>query len=223
MIVLRNRYALLSVLCLLGWVNSNRALGQLPSNNLRVTFSVDTGQLKPFQINSFKFYVSDLCLYVADSIVYIDSESAYLIDLSSTETHQLIIPNIENRSDSISIRFGLDSIKQISGVFEGDLDPIRGMYWTWNTGYIHYKLELEKMGASSSPVHYVMHLGGFTYPDYTSFVRRYTLKENNLDLHINIEPILRRMDKWKLKHLMKTGEKASRLSRLFVDHVKVIH
>ena len=36
---------------------------------------------------------------------------------------------------------GVDSLRNVTGVQTGALDPAMDMYWTWNTGYVMAKLE----------------------------------------------------------------------------------
>ncbi|MFN4989972.1 MAG: MbnP family protein, partial [Ignavibacteria bacterium] len=43
--------------------------------------------------------------------------------------------------DIDSLCFGLDSIDNVNTSFEGALDPIHGMFWTWNSGYVNCKIE----------------------------------------------------------------------------------
>jgi len=54
----------------------------------------------------------------------------------------------------------VDSIKNVSGVQEGALDPMKGMFWTWKSGYIFAKLEGQS-DSSHLPSHYfTYHIGG---------------------------------------------------------------
>jgi hypothetical protein len=35
---------------------------------------------------------------------------------------------------AIKFLLGVDSLKNVSGIQTGALDPAKGMFWTWNTG-----------------------------------------------------------------------------------------
>ena len=89
--------------------------------------------------------------------------NAWLLDLSdSASLHQVYL--YPNRSGSfnrnISLLFGIDSSIQVNGVGTGALDPIRGMYWTWQTGYVQWKMEGSiRVNGVESPLE--LHLGGF--------------------------------------------------------------
>jgi len=52
--------------------------------------------------------------------------------LNMEETLTCSIPN-----DVETLSFGLDSIDNVQTSFEGALDPIHGMFWTWNAGYVN--------------------------------------------------------------------------------------
>lgn len=69
-------------------------------------------------------------------------------------------------SDSIFNRFifqvGVDSIDNVSGAQGGDLDPAKGMFWTWNSGYVMAKLEGGSSFSSVPDGNFTYHVGGFS-------------------------------------------------------------
>jgi hypothetical protein len=83
---------------------------------------------------------------------------AWLLDLAdSASLDQQMSRPVNNK---ISLLFGIDSAIQISGVGTGALDPLRGMYWTWQTGYVQWKMEgAIRVDGLESPLE--LHLGGF--------------------------------------------------------------
>ena len=58
---------------------------------------------------------------------------------SSLELGDVIIP--DGHYTSLEFNLGVDSLHNHSGDQAGDLDPMYGMIWTWNTGYIFFKHE----------------------------------------------------------------------------------
>ncbi len=82
----------------------------------------------------------------------------WLMDLSdSSSLDQQMSRPINNK---ISLLFGVDSAIQVGGVGTGALDPLRGMYWTWQTGYVQWKMEgAIRVDGVESPLE--LHLGGF--------------------------------------------------------------
>lgn len=58
---------------------------------------------------------------------------------SSMQLGQVEIP--DGHYTAIEFNLGVDSLNNHSGDQAGDLDPLFGMIWTWNTGYIFLKHE----------------------------------------------------------------------------------
>ena len=83
---------------------------------------------------------------------------AWLLDLAdSASLDQQMSRPVNNK---ISLLFGIDSAIQVGGVGTGALDPLRGMYWTWQTGYVQWKMEgAIRVDSVESPLE--LHLGGF--------------------------------------------------------------
>ncbi len=122
-----------------------------------------------------KFYVGNFRSYKQG---YADSNQLnkyYLIDFSDSRKSDI---NIELKafSDSICFLIGTDSTVNVGGLFEGALDPINGMYWAWNSGYINTKIEGSSSIASSPNKKFEYHIGGYTSPFRTT--QEYCFKPN---------------------------------------------
>ncbi len=63
--------------------------------------------------------------------------------------------------DRFRVLLGVDSLIQVSGAAGGDLDPSHGMYWTWQSGYIHLKVEGVFHAAEGAEIPFNYHIGGF--------------------------------------------------------------
>ena len=87
----------------------------------------------------------------------------WLLDLSdSSSLDQIYLyPTLSGSGNfKISLLFGVDSAIQVGGVGTGALDPQRGMYWTWQTGYVQWKMEgAIRVNGVEHPLE--LHLGGF--------------------------------------------------------------
>jgi len=129
--------------------------------------TVQTAEHGPLVINSVRFYLSELRLMRNGTIVWRDSLPAHLIDLRHPEHNILSLPD-HQPGDSLYFRFGTDSLINVSGALSGDLDPSKGMYWAWNSGYINCKIEgrSERSVALDHQLEY--HLGGYLPPNTTS-------------------------------------------------------
>jgi hypothetical protein len=141
------------------------------------------------RVRTVRFYLSELRLVRSGKIVWHDSLQAHLIDLRDPEHNVLWLPD-HLPNDSLYFRFGTDSLLNVSGALSGDLDPSKGMYWTWNSGYINCKIE-GRSERSVAPDHQLeYHLGGYLPPNATS--REVRLPAGNilvLDLREFLESI----------------------------------
>jgi hypothetical protein len=111
---------------------------------------------------AFKFYIHGIEMINTDSnkVFRLSEDKYYLVDFSdsaSTEIKIGILPYVYNR---IAFTIGVDSALNVSGAQTGALDPAKGMFWTWNTGYIMAKLE-GTSAASSQAGKFEFHIGGF--------------------------------------------------------------
>ncbi|MBE2288100.1 MAG: hypothetical protein IAE95_01000 [Chitinophagaceae bacterium] len=113
-----------------------------------------------FSIDQIRFYCSDLCLLNGEDVVWHDKEKSHLVDAGNSGTLHVNLPGA-GRKYFTSVRFnlGIDSTTNVSGVLGGDLDPAKGMYWTWQSGYIN--LKIEGICSKCDGRKYRLHLGGY--------------------------------------------------------------
>ena len=110
-----------------------------------------------------------------------------------------------------SLVFGVDSVSQVLSSYQGVFDPLEGMYWTWQNGYIAVKMEGNYMGED-----FVYHLGGFREP----FVCYHTLEvaEHSL-LTIDLDAFFESLPHNVSKQIMSPGSEAKSVFDTFVAHV----
>ncbi|MBS1561171.1 MAG: hypothetical protein JSS89_06165 [Bacteroidetes bacterium] len=127
-------------------------------------------QHQPYAISMVRYYVSAIRLH-CEGNEDVTSEKFFLVDASDSTTTTITLPRVPiGTYRSISFTIGVDSAHNCSGPQEGVLDPIRGMFWAWNTGYIFMKVE-GTSPVSPSPGHLVeVHIGGFRQP-YNNIAR----------------------------------------------------
>ena len=94
------------------------------------------------QFTTLKLYLTNFQLLAEGEVVWKERKSYHLLNLESPSSMQLVL-NVPSKLvfDQIQFDLGTDSLTNVSGAFGGDLDPVKGMYWTWNSGYINFKLE----------------------------------------------------------------------------------
>ena len=114
------------------------------------------------QIEVLKFYISGIKLFRRGDLIFEEKNSYHLIDASEDASFNRLICNGQFfLFDKIQFNLGIDSLTNVSGALGGDLDPTKGMYWAWHSGYINFKLE-GKINSNKS-VQY--HLGGYQFPN----------------------------------------------------------
>ncbi len=114
-----------------------------------------------FTINKFKYYISKIVLFDSDAKQYAFPNNYYLIDAADSASKSISVFTTAKRIASIQFLIGVDSIKNVSGVQTGVLDPMNGMFWTWNSGYVFAKLEGVSTAAKVPGNLFSQHIGGF--------------------------------------------------------------
>lgn len=94
------------------------------------------------QLETLKIYISELSILNDKNVIWKEQNSFHLIDFSHPSTLLLILKLPSYQSfNKLKFNLGIDSLTNVSGAMGGDLDPTNGMYWTWQSGYINFKLE----------------------------------------------------------------------------------
>ncbi|MCB0479666.1 MAG: hypothetical protein KDC84_15975, partial [Crocinitomicaceae bacterium] len=111
------------------------------------------------QISEFRFYVSNL-VFEREGTGFMEQESFHLVDIFGQNNFDVNFPPFF-KFDTLEFYLGIDSITNVAGVMGGDLDPTKGMYWTWQSGYINLKLEGKSPKSPTSKNEFQYHLGGY--------------------------------------------------------------
>jgi hypothetical protein len=150
-----------------------------------------------------------------NKIVFQDSLPARLIDIKNKNSLSI---NVKNRLkfDKIVFNLGIDSLTNVSGALGGDLDPTNGMYWTWQSGYINFKLEGTDPRCKSRYHRFQYHLGGYAYPFAT--IQQVELKTNKKgnksQIILPIEKFLKASKPENQSEIMSPGSRAVELSAI---------
>lgn len=128
--------------------------------------NADTYQLRngnTFSLFMYKYYLSNFTLIDVNGNEYTIPESYVLVDEDNPSSKIFEFDSIpKGNYVGVKILMGIDSARNVSGAQTGALDPIHGMFWTWNSGYIMAKVE-GKSAQSGSPFNGItFHLGGFS-------------------------------------------------------------
>lgn len=170
-------------------------------------------------IETFKCYISNIQVEYSDKSVFVQKNSYHLLD--SENPHSFLVPITKKNSKVISrITFdvGIDSLTNTSGALTGDLDPVRGMYWAWQSGYINTKIEGRSTSCKTRKNEFQFHIGGYLQPNYALQQMKFDLnKKDDSDISIAID-LYHFFSNLKLKEtnsVMIPGKEAMRLAGLF--------
>lgn len=117
-----------------------------------------------YQVTRLKYYISNIVLNAYNGVVY--NDRVFLLEAGGTDS--IAMP--ENTANYYSLEFlvGVDSTLNCSGAQDGALDPLNGMFWTWNSGYIFFKLEGYSSASKADLQRIEHHVGGYRYPNKAS-------------------------------------------------------
>ncbi len=104
--------------------------------------------------------------------------------------------------DELQFMIGVDSIRNFSGAQTGALDPLNDMFWTWNSGYVNFKLEGTSSASTADLNRIEHHIGGFRSPYQTASLISFPLAEleikpgssHKIIIHCNLDKY------WKSAH-----------------------
>lgn len=114
-----------------------------------------------FTVALLKYYLSNFQLKNMNSGNWLSINNSYvLVDASDANSTSFTLSDVpEGDYTELKFLIGIDSTRNVSGAQDGALDPAKGMFWSWNMGYIFLKLEGNSPAAPSG---YRYHVGGFS-------------------------------------------------------------
>ncbi|MFT6246234.1 MAG: hypothetical protein ACJA0U_003194 [Salibacteraceae bacterium] len=202
------------ILILLGATNT------IAQKDVSISFDLNpTDSLaEELEIDVFKFYISSVSLQFEDGSSYQESNSYHLINKADSNSQLILLNSVPNKPIAqISFTLGTDSLANVSGAIGGDLDPILGMYWAWNSGYINFKLEGKK-GAQT----FEFHIGGYNGVEATAKTFSYSTDADQ-EIKINIDPLafLNQIDLTTTHSLMIPGAEAVLLTDNYQNMISI--
>ncbi len=215
----------LSILLLLFCFKSN---SQSKTDSLNLNFKVKYKQF-PLALNqqyittnndtitleTFKCYISNIEIHYTDQSIYKQKDSYHLIDFENPSS--LIFPITTNSDKTISkviFTIGIDSLTNTSGALSGELDPSKGMYWAWQSGYINMKIEGKSSSCKTRKNAFQFHLGGYLKP-YNAMRKIelvYNKKVEQLDVIIDLEKFFSTIKLSEINSVMIPGKQAMQMA-----------
>jgi len=168
------------------------------------------------QVEKLRFYASGIKLLEDDRVVWSEENSFHLLDASENKSLSLLLKiNSPVKFNHVTFSLGIDSLTNVSGALGDDLDPTRGMYWTWQSGYINFKLEGKSNLCKTRNSEFHFHLGGYVSPDATIQTISLPVQQSeNIKVLMNLKNFFSSVDLSQENEIMTPGQNAMRLSKL---------
>lgn len=126
------------------------------------TGNYTNSSLESFTVTKFNYYITNIKLKKSDGTEYAETESYHLIEGDVASSHHFHIKDVTKGTyTGVTFMIGVDEARNTSGAQTGALDPAKGMFWTWSTGYIMAKLEGTSPAATTPDKKFTHHIGGF--------------------------------------------------------------
>tara|TARA_B110000459_G_scaffold58957_1_gene66162 strand:+ start:5189 stop:5833 length:645 start_codon:yes stop_codon:yes gene_type:complete len=168
-------------------------------------------------LTKLQFYISDLRASIGKHVVWRAEKKHYLIDLNTEDDNNNSIDSdllVFREGLTIQFLLGVDSKTASKGIGEGALDPINGMYWTWQSGYINFKMEGISKKSPTRKNRFQLHLGGYNKPWATQQEVSLQTSSKETIICFNLERFLSLIDLRQEHTIMSPCEKGVMLSAL---------
>ncbi len=126
---------------------------------------------EPFTVTTLNYYVTNIRLIRADGSQYVvpQDSSYFLVRETDPATQRITLRDVPSGNyTGVNYLIGVDSVRNTMGIDrrKGVLDPggghTGGMYWDWNSGYIHLKIEGKSpRSADGSFLYHIGLFGGY--------------------------------------------------------------
>ncbi len=177
------------------------------ANNEEVTFS------------RLKYYIGNIVLNYNDGKSFTDVVRYHLIDQEQSESLILELKDIpEGTITNLEFSIGVDSLTNANGLMDGDLDPLKGMYWAWSSGFINFKLEGECLNCKTAK-EFTYHIGGFIAPYEsiqvykTNLEKEITSQNLEIEMVVDINNLFKAQNIDSLNNIMSPSEKSKSFSK----------
>jgi hypothetical protein len=172
---------IMAVALLNGGCRPNNEEQKTITTPIEITFKpvVDAAELKlgefynnafneAYRVSQFKFYLHKFELLDTElnKSFPLNVNDHYLIDAADAGSKTIALNAPASiKFNRIAFVVGVDSMRNVSGAQTGTLDPAKGMFWTWNSGYIMAKLEGSSPVSNQPNQAFEYHIGGFKGAD----------------------------------------------------------
>lgn len=161
-------------------------------------------------IEHLRFYVSGLAVLKDGKVVGEVKGEYFLMEMVQPLSLTISTDFRTKQSfDQLQFNIGIDSLTNVSGAMDGALDPMNGMHWAWQSGFINFKLEGTSPVCTTRNHKFQYHIGGYM-PPYSA-LQTVTLPcpdNREVTVYIAVDKILAALDLKTEPEIMSPGAKA---------------
>jgi hypothetical protein len=201
---------------------------QVKTDSLHIIFNVKFGKssvelnkqyITPIKdtiaLKSIKCYIPSIQIDYSDNTFFKQKESYHLIDIENPKSWDIPITLSNDKIiTKVVFNIGIDSLTNTSGALNGDLDPLNGMYWAWQSGYINLKIEGESSSCKTRKNEFHFHIGGYLPPFAT--MRKIELildkKANKINIGMDLNEFFSNIRLSETNSIMIPGELAMKIA-----------
>jgi len=126
----------------------------------------DSSYSNPFNevytIHKLKYYISNVQVIKKTGGSPLKEKNSYhLVDAGDTAIAGFRFSLPAGSYTALDFVLGVDSLHNCSGAQTGALDPTNDMFWTWNSGYVMFKLEGSSALSNQVSKRIEYHIGGY--------------------------------------------------------------
>lgn len=212
----------LLILCLFSQFN----WGQSAQNGLSIQLLFENQPLekeKQYITQSGDTLTFDKVKFYISNVEYIDtkgnSSTIYdypqLIDWDKPESLKLDFNSVVVEEGWLQFTLGVPLEYNTNGVFDGDLDPVLGMYWAWQSGYIFIKMEGHSPSVPTLKHKFQFHLGGYAGTMNALTQVKLPIHVQSKSLSVDLAPFFYAIQLQTTPTIMVPGSQAVTLSQTF--------
>lgn len=138
-----------------------------------------------------------------------------LIDWEKPESLKLDFNSVAVEGGWLQFTLGVPLEYNTNGVFDGDLDPVLGMYWAWQSGYIFIKIEGNSTNAPTLKHKFQFHLGGYSGAMNALTQVKVPIHVQSRSLRVDLAPFFNALQLKTTHTIMVPGGQAVSLSQTF--------
>ena len=181
-----------------------------------------SSQKDSIQFTKLKFYFTDFQVKSIKGEINTIDHSNYLIDIFQPETLEILLSTVSfSNGDELSFNLGVSSDMNTTGAHSGALDPSNGMFWSWQSGYINFKIEGISPSSKTRQNKFQFHIGGYQSPYNTLRRLTFILNKQTTQLNLNLEGFFERTKLAVDNQIMVPGEKANELATEFFNTMTI--